>query len=50
MGENTASISFNSNSELVLKGLIEPTADTDAATKNYVDTAIASLKAELQGG
>lgn len=50
MGENTASISFNSNSELVLKGLIEPTADTDAANKAYVDTAIANLKAELQGG
>lgn len=47
---NDASIKFNSTSELVITGLTAPTADTDAATKNYVDTAIANLKAELQGG
>lgn len=36
----TASVSFNSQK---ITGLAEPTAGTDAATKNYVDTAVAGI-------
>lgn len=36
----TASVSFNDQK---ITGLAEPTAGTDAATKNYVDTAVAGI-------
>lgn len=40
MAAPTASVSFNSQK---ITGLAEPTAASDAATKNYVDTAIQGL-------
>ena len=47
-GNGKISISKDSKSSSIITGFSEPTSDTDAANKKYVDTQIASVKPSVQ--